>query len=189
MLRFDDATHTYWLGSERIPGVTTILKPLNDFSRIDPAVLAAAAARGTAAHLATELDDEGDLDEASVHETVRPYLDAWRLFKRDTGAVVISSEQRVFHSFHKYAGTLDRVLSIDGDKYLIDLKTSVQISPATGPQTSAYLAALGDATVIRRGVVQLKADGSYKFVKLGDPNDLAVFLSCLTVHRFLEKTA
>ena len=186
MLEFEPATHTYRSGGRVVPGVTTILKPLQDFGRIDPEVLRAKAELGTAVHLACELSDSNDLDETSVHESVKPYLDAWLKFRRETGATVLMSERQVFDPLRWFAGTLDRVMLIGDVKHLLDIKTGVQIPASAGPQTAAYLCALGDATVTRRAVVQLKPDGTYRFKPLNDPNDLAVFMSCLTVHRFLE---
>lgn len=187
MLAFDTVAHAYTWDGHPVPGVTTILLPLMDFSRIDPEVLAAKAALGTAVHVATELSDADDLVEDSVHDSVRPYLDAWRKFRSDTGAEILSAEQQVFHPLHRYAGTLDRVLKLDGLKYLTDIKSSAEIPASAGPQTAAYLSALGDASVIRRAVVQLKPDGAYRFHKLEDPNDMAVFISCLTIYRHREK--
>ena len=189
MLTFDPVAHRYTFDGKPVPSVTTVLKPLYDFGAIDQAVLAAKAALGTAVHVATELDDADDLDEGSVHELVRPYLEAWRLFRRETGATVVTSEQRVYHRVHRYAGTLDRVLSINGVMHLTDIKTSVEIHAGVGPQTAGYLAALGDKNITQRAVVQLKPDGTFRFNPLNDPNDMAVFMSLLTVHRFKERHA
>ena len=186
-IQFDAPSHTYSLRGEVIPGVTTILRPLYDWSSVDPNVLAAKALLGTAVHMACDMDDSNDLDEASVSPQVMPYLQAWRAFRRGCGAQVLFSEQVVFEPVHRYAGTLDRVLLIDGVKYLSDIKTSTEVHAATGPQTAAYLKALGDTTVTRRAAVQLREDGSYRFHHLSNPNDFAVFMSCLTVHRFKEQ--
>lgn len=188
-ITFDAATHSYWLDGHRLPSVTQILAPLNNFAGIPPEVLAAKAELGTAVHVATELDDANDLIEESVHDRVRPYLEAWRAFKRDSGAQVLASEQQVYHPLHRYCGTLDRVLLIDGAKHLADIKTSAALPASVGPQTAAYQLALEDASVIRRSAIQLRDDGTYRVHSLNDPNDKAVFLACLSIHRFKEKNA
>lgn len=186
MLTFDPGEHRYWFDNVEVASVTRILAPLNDFSGISPDVLREKAKLGSAVHTATEFDDSGDLAEESVHAMVRPYLDAWRKFRAETCATVLSSEQRVFHPLHRYAGTFDCVLEIDGLKYLTEKKATAAIPASAGPQTAAYQSALGDMSVTRRAVVQLKPDGTYRFRELTDPNDLAVFYAALTLHRFKE---
>ena len=167
--------------------MTQVLEPLNNFAGIDPAVLSAKAALGTAVHVACELDDANDLVEESVHDSVRPYLEAWRRFKTDKQPEILSCEQRVFHPLHRYAGTLDRCLQFDGLRWLVDLKSSVTIYPSVGPQTAAYLAAKGDVTITRRAALQLRDDGTYRLHPLNDPNDFGTFLACLAIYRFKEK--
>ena len=188
-LVFSEATHTYTWAGQVVPSVTGILRPLSDYSRINPEVLEIARDRGTRVHLATELDDAGNLDEASVTDDVAPYLAAWRKFKADRGVVVLEAEARVYHGAHRYAGTLDRVLGLDdGHEYLCDLKATAQIMSAVGPQTAAYHAAYG-VEKLRRAVLQLKADGTYRWVELKNPRDWIVFQACLLVHRFKQESS
>jgi hypothetical protein len=186
ILTFDEATHTYRLLGGVVPGVTQILRPLNNFAGIPPAVLEAKADLGRRVHFACQLDDEDDLDESSVEEDVAPYLAGWRAFLRDTGAVVLANEQRVAEPLFMYAGTLDNVLLLNGKKVLTDKKTSFTLPMAVGPQTAAYQRALGDASVTHRAALRLRADGTYRFDPLTGADDWAVFMACLTLHRFKE---
>lgn len=185
MIEFDEASHTYRVGGVVVPSVTQLLKPLYDFSSIPPNVLAAKANLGTRVHKACDLDEDGLLDEATVDDVVGSYLSAWRLFKAESGAVVLSSEQRVFHKSLRYCGTLDRIIDVGGNAMLIDIKTSAEIHPAVGPQTAGYAMALGQN--LARGVVQLRPDGSYRFRELADPADAAIFSSCLLIHKFTKE--
>lgn len=187
MLTFDQDTHTYRFMGGVVPGVTSILQPLVDFSRVPPAVLDAKRDLGTRVHEACQYDDEDDLDEDSVQDDVRGYLQAWRKFRAETGAEVLACEQRVFDPMRMYAGTLDRVLKYRHTKWVVDIKTAIATPATVGPQTAAYLRALGDTTVIRRAAIRLRPDGTYRFDELTDPNDWAVFVACLTVHNFKEK--
>lgn len=187
ILTFDAESHAYWCRGVKVPGVTTILKPLIDFSHIDPDVLAAKADLGTRVHEACHFLDEDDLDEETIEADVEPYLEAWKRFKRETGAVVLLSEQRVHETLLGFAGTLDNVLLIDGKKWLADKKTALQVPASAGPQTAAYQRALGDATVQHRAVVRLHPDGTYHFDPLTGADDFAVFMACLAIHRFKEK--
>lgn len=185
-LEFDEAAHVYRFGGQVVPGVTSILQPLVDFSKVPRDVLEAKRDLGQRVHLACQLDDEHDLDEDSVETDVAPYLSAWRRFLRETGARVLENEQRVFHRALRYAGTLDNILQLNGKIWLADKKTSIAAPMSVGPQTAAYVAAFGMKTVTHRASVQLRPDGTYQFVPLTGQDDYAVFLSCLTIHKFKE---
>lgn len=188
-LLFDEATHTYRLLGAPVPGVTSILAPLANFEGIPPHVLEAKRRLGQDVHYACQLDDEHDLDEDFLEVDVAQYLKAYRRFKADTGAVIVLNEKRVAEPLLMYAGTLDRVMAINGVKWLVDLKTCIATPMSVGPQTAAYLRALGDNTVTHRAALRLRPDGTYRFDPLTGPDDWAAFMSCLTLHRFKESHA
>ena len=58
---------------------------------------------------------------------------------KKTGAEILSAEQVVYSRKHKYVGTYDAIMVIDGKKYLTDYKTSKNIYSEYYYQTSAYL--------------------------------------------------
>lgn len=186
-LIFDARSHTYIMRGELVPGVTSVLKPLIDFAGIPRDVLEAKADLGRRIHAATEFDDDGDLDEDSVEEDVAPYLAAYRLFRQESGAVVVANERMVYDPMYRYAGTLDRVLAIDGVEWLTDLKSCVTTPLSAGPQTAAYLRALNDPRVTRRAALRLRPDGTYRFEPLTSPDDWSTFYACLAIRRYLEK--
>lgn len=186
LLTFDEAAHAYRFNGKLVPGVTEILRPLTNFEGIPADVLARKADLGRRVHAACQFLDEGDLDEASVEDDVAPYVDGYRKFLLDTGAAVLANERRVFDAGLVYAGTLDRVLQVNGAKWLVDLKTSIARPLSVGPQTAAYLRALADPSVTRRAALRLKPDGAYKFDALTGANDWSVFMACLTLRRFKE---
>lgn len=188
-LQFDEASHTYRLLGAVVPSVTQVLAPLVDLSGIPPAILEAKRSLGSRVHLACQLDDENDLDEASVESDVEPYLMAWRRFRRETGAQIVHNELRVAEPLMQYAGTLDRVIALHGVKWLVDLKTSFATPIAVGPQTAAYLRALGDNTVTHRAALRLRDDSTYRLDQLTGADDWPAFLACLTLHRFKESHA
>lgn len=194
-LQFDSAAHRYTVGGVWVPSVTQVLKPLYNFDGINPEVLNAKAALGTAVHRACELLDADDLDEDSdagraALEPIAGYLDGYKRFKADKRPVVLANEQRMFHPVHKYAGTIDRSYAMDGHVWDVDLKSTVSMSPIVGLQTAAYTELFrvnGRATTARRGALQLFPDGKYKLHEFRDPADFSVFLSLLTVQRFKER--
>lgn len=188
MLTFNAATHQYAWAGQLVPSVTQILRPIVNYADIPPHILARAAQRGTTAHFVTELDDEGTLDEASVPLEIEPYLAAWRAYKRERGVVVLESEKRVYSQMHRFAGTLDRVLAHDdGAEFVVDIKTSKTIKKAAGPQTAAYQNAFGSPG-LRRAVVQLKDDGTFRFHEFTNGRDWVLFMSCLLIHKANEET-
>lgn len=63
--------------------------------------------RGSYVHLATHLDDMGELDESSLDPVIVPYLEAWRRFKRESGFIVERSEVPMVSTAYRYAGTPD----------------------------------------------------------------------------------
>ena len=186
-LTFDHETHIYRVDGAVVPSVTQILKPLSDFSGIPPQVLEAKRDLGTRVHEACHYFDEDDLDEDTIDADVEPYLDAWIKFKKQSGARVLMCETRLFEPVLRFAGTMDRVLLLNGEHWLVDLKTSFSLPHAVGPQTAGYLRALMDPTVTRRGALRLRNDGSYRLDALTEPNDWAVFMACLTLHRFITR--
>lgn len=191
-LLFDSAAHRYTLNGVWVPSVTQVLKPLYDFGGINPEVLNAKAALGTAVHRACELLDNDDLDEESdagraALEPIAGYLEGYKRFKRDKRPVLFANEQRLFHPVHRYAGTIDRSYAIDGFIWDIDLKSTVSMSPIVGLQTAAYtemFRANGRTTPARRGALQLFPDGKYRLHEFSDAEDFSVFLSLLKVSRW-----
>jgi hypothetical protein len=183
MLTFDEATHTYRYDGHPIPSVTQILKPLADFSSVPKEILEAKRKLGQDVHLATELEDNGTLDEATVDAKVLPYLQAWRKFKEERGFLVLEAETKVCSVPHQFAGTLDRIGAMDQHDWLLDIKTSYEIHPAVGPQTAAYKEARG-LEHLRRAVVRLGPDGEYEFKELTSPRDWVAFQACKLIHRF-----
>jgi hypothetical protein len=195
-LTFDEATHTYRYRGAVVPGVTSVLRPLMNFDFVDPDVLAANAAFGTAVHKACELDDLGQLDEAALDPALAPYLAGWRKFSRDYRVIWSAIEKKVFHPQLRYAGALDRygmVLTMPTENgrhvpAMVDIKSGSALYPSVGPQLAAYHRALNEASVTtRRLAVQLKPDGTYFAKWHEDPNDFAVFCSLLTLTNWCAK--
>ena len=190
MLTFNEAEHKYCWNGVAVPGVTSLLAPLNNFNAVPRDVLAAACFRGTAVHSCCELHDLGDLDENTVDAKWLPYLDAWRAFRAEHSTEWDFIEAPVYHKTLGYAGTLDRFGPVDGKAAILDIKTSAVLYPSVGPQLSAYFEALTKnepGVKADRITVQLGADGKYKMTKhKNHAADWSVFLSCLTIHNYLR---
>src|SRR5260370_1277008 len=95
VLTFDVATHTYRYGGKVVPSVTTVLRPIDNFDRVDPELLERARRFGSHVHSATDLFDRGILDEDELDPGLVPHLNGYKLFLSETGFQVTHSEQQV----------------------------------------------------------------------------------------------
>jgi len=193
LVTYNDERHEYRYGGVVIPSVTQCIAPLYSgaFDKIPQAVLERKTEIGKAVHLATELYDEGVLEESSLDDVVRGYFEGWKKFTAEHKCEWLGIEERVFHPSHKYAGKLDRKGFVDGRLFYIDIKTVSVVCKATGVQLAGYLEA--DSHMLpfnlkmmkpRRAAIQLKPDGRYEWHEFEDANDWPTFISCLTIKRF-----
>lgn len=179
-LTFDAGTHVYRYGGRVVPSVTQVLDQLNDFSDVHPDRLEAARIRGSHVHAMIDLDNRGELDEASVDEAYLPYLEQWRLFLRESGFQVTASEMRVFHSKLRYAGTCDTLIG-HNSSWVLDIKTGA-VPRTVGAQLAAYQHAMDPKP--RRRLCLALTPGNYQLHECKDLSDFALFQSCLNIWRF-----
>jgi CRISPR/Cas system-associated exonuclease Cas4 (RecB family) len=188
-IAFDAATHTYTVNGCRVPSVTQILKAFDrGLDAIEPDVLERKSRLGSAVHRACELDDDGLLDEASVHPLVRPYLAQWRAFRCDMAVEVIDNEHIVYNKLHNYIGTNDRLLRFSKYKRAVgEVKSGAK--RAWHPlQTGGYAAAAEtyDQPVDGRFCLYLTPN-NYRLVPHEDPRDKAVFLNAVALYHWMKR--
>lgn len=194
-IRLDEGTHTYRVNGEVWPGVTSVLERsgLVNFSRVPEHIRTEALLRGSRVHRAVQFLVENDLDESSVDDADRGYLEAARSFLTDARLVRLAAERRVAHRVHRYAGTADLLAWWDSQPAVIDWKSSINLDAlATDIQLAAYVEALREdiplewfgcakESYVARIGVSLRKDGSYRVQVYDDPRDFSVFLAALTV--------
>ncbi len=173
-----DANHVYRVGGVIVPSATeicNIIAPPN-FSCVDPGILDYSRELGRAAHEMTAHDDAGVLDEPTVSDLLRPYLDAWRKFRSVEGFEVEEIELRVYSSSHRFAGTLDRRGRMKDRPAIVDIKTGIVDLASVGPQTALY--ELGDREWAAIGgrardrfAVKLLDSGDYILIPCKDKRD------------------
>lgn len=167
-LHFDPESHTYRVGGAVVPSVTQLLRPVGfDYDTIPQYRVEYAAQRGTAVHLATEFDDDGDLDDESIDLEILPYVQAWRRFREESGFQVFRSEVRVYSERHGFAGTFDCLGVLNGRLSIVEKKTTAALHPSTAIQVSAYMRAFNegkprDEQAKRCYSVWLRRDGTYR---------------------------
>lgn len=167
-LEFEDESHTYRWDGAVVPSVTQLLKPVGfDYDSIPRHIVQHASERGTAVHAATEFYDDGDLDEDSVDLEILPYVQAWRLFREQSGFQVFRSEVRVYSERHGFAGTFDCLGVLNRQLAIVEKKTTAQLHPSTAIQVSAYMRAFNEGKpreeqAKRCYSVWLRRDGTYR---------------------------
>lgn len=188
-LEFDPVAHRYSMDGRELPSVTQILGRYEDWSGVNPEVMAAAMARGTRVHAACALMLDGFIGPHDSGDDIAPYLAQFERFLAESGFVATLSEQRVYSAKLHYAGTLDLYGGLPKRKSaLIDIKTG-SVPRSAGPQTAAYARALkecdGHETRCRYALL-LRPEG-YKLIPLENPNDDQVFMAALTMHNWSTK--
>jgi len=119
---FKELEHEYWVDGVRWPSVTEFLGPLNDFSKINPAVLKKKAKFGKQIHRIVELESLGVLDEASISDFQLIYLGHIRQWGKDCNIDIHNAiaEFPQYHSPLKFAGTPDLIFP---NPLLVEVKT------------------------------------------------------------------
>ncbi|MPZ13795.1 MAG: hypothetical protein GEU73_05125 [Chloroflexi bacterium] len=96
-----------------------------------------AAKLGTKIHEAIEAY-ELDKPAPEWPEDVAPFMDNAVDFLRSFEVMVEMSEASVFNRTQRYAGTLDCIATINGERWLLDFKTGKGVYPEAALQMSAY---------------------------------------------------
>ena len=159
------------------PSVTTVLQYmpknkffeswLKDVGHNADLIMRKAGKEGTQVHEAAErlvkgeevnwMDEFGNAKYSQlVWEMILKFYDFWSTYKPE----LISTEEFVWSDEHKYAGTADLVVKMDGEIWLLDLKTSNSLHKSYDLQLASYAKALKeskDIDIERTGIIWLKA--------------------------------
>lgn len=192
-LTFDDDAHRYEVLGVDHPSVTTIIsafRPMGfERAKASGRMHANHATIGSLRHLATELDDAGELDESALDEKLMNAVAAWRDFRRAAGFTPTAIEERVFSRRHEFAGTIDRVgTTSNGERLIIDIKGSF-VSPTYPLQLAAYRLAWQEVTgerINRACCVHLHNNAKFKVATYGDEvldGHESAFVALATAHR------
>ena len=192
MLTFDAPSHVYRWEGQPVPSVTQVMEDVGiiDYSHIPEFSRDKWLERGRFVHEATHFDDEGELDEGTLDESLLPYVLAWRKFRQESRLVISLIEHRGYHQKFGYAGTLDRsgTVWVSGGvqaDVLLDIKTT-SAPEWTRYQTAAYAAFFENPRRFRRLAVELHRDASYRLFEYEGKdwqNDFGIFCAALTTYR------
>jgi hypothetical protein len=145
----------YSTGDGFVPSVTTILeaypkdasyfKWLKDVGSDADSIRDEAGRRGSVVHELTEKYDCGEeCTFINLHGNPQFKMNEWSMFERYVEFVNLHNPKNWAMELHMasaslgFAGTLDRVIEINGKTMLIDIKTSNSIYPSYWLQLAAY---------------------------------------------------
>lgn len=138
-VRFDEDTHTYWLGEQQLQGITSTLihRAFPDkYKDVDKEVLANAAAKGKELHSLIEYHDNFKTD---IDEHTDPRVASYERLKSEYGLTTIANEYLVSDE-KNYASCIDLVfVDKDGEICLGDIKSTYTLDrQSTSLQLSIY---------------------------------------------------
>ena len=185
-LTFNEEDHEYFLGKEKLPCVSDILAPLDDWSMIPASVLENKRIFGTNVHLMVKYYLEGDLDEDDLSDDLRGCLNAFKKW-RDTEKWSLDHakiEVPQYHLKFKYAGTPDIDEIVRG---VVDIKTRLPDMLKDPLQLTAYK---NFDRPDRPGyILSLFPDGTYVFEKMPEKQSWNIFRKMLKHHKDVKEFA
>lgn len=179
------------------------LKQIPDYQRDS------AASRGTRVHAAADAYGRGEAIDLPAEEM--PFLDAYRTALEREGMAIVASEFMVIGTGdelgNRYGGTGDLLVTIDGETWLLDIKTSTGTYKETALQLAAYgfadFAGFADdptpyaiPPVDRWGVLHIRPDlyptpqdGGYRLIEYEvTPDTFAAFRAAYRLSQWLKGT-
>lgn len=192
-LEFKEKNHTYWLYGTRIPSVSELMRPLSDsmYKGIDAEILDLAAERGSTVHEAIENFAKYGIEDCKPE--YQGYFDGFLAWVNENRVEILASEIMAYNRVYRYAGTLDLICNVRGERWLVDVKTTAQVNRMlTSVQLEAYKAALVShgITVDRKAVLHLKKAGKPQ-VHIADKASGAeawmTFGALMTVYGHIQK--
>ena len=203
----------YWIDKEPYVSVTQVLKAIDkpalrywfgkevyyamvkDPTMAEQEALSApyktsgkAKIRGSTIHSIVEAYKSSGAVVDTVPEELRGYAQAFYKWVKDNQVKIDENERTVVSKTHKYAGTLDLLISRVDDRWIVDVKTGKDIYQEAFLQLSAYKHALEEDSglkIERMGVLLLQENGKYKFAEGEDYFD--VFMATKKLWEFLNR--
>lgn len=142
--------------------------------------------RGQAVHLATELHDQGELDESQPWGDAKAVkrFQTYQRFRREKNCNIIAVEHEITHPLG-FAGRMDRLVEMDSRRGVLDIKPPGE--SAWHPiQLAAYQAGAGPEWPCRWNLYL--GETSYRLVERKNPHDWNVFKAALILAQFKEST-
>ncbi len=120
-------------------------------------------------------------------KSIQMFIDWFKKINDENEVEVISCETMVINHEHKYAGTVDLILKINKQLWIVDVKTSKAIWPSHRLQLSAYRHAMINTDDYKLGIIHINHNQSkYGFKEIDDIFD--VFLSVKRIFEYEQSS-
>ena len=190
-ITFKEEGHKYYIDGFHAPANSKILEAAGivDYSKIPQSILIPAQDFGKKVHKATELDDKGILNIATLDPKIVPYLMAWRAFRTRYNALFHEIEKPCASKKLWFATTPDRIATIWNDLAIVEIKTTFEMVASVAIQMAGQEIAYretnkrGNKKIVRIAVL-LKPDGNFTPTFYTDKNDISVFKSAVIIHNY-----
>jgi len=182
MIEFLEETHQYLVDGIIKPSVSEIMVPLSKeyYKEVNEEILEKACERGSAIHKATENIDREE--EYEIKETWDDYVFQYKKFKALRNPKIIDIEQQLTNG--EYCGTIDRIIELEGERWLIDIKTSAKINKMlVAVQLGAYRMLTNQEKIKKYGVLHLTKT-NFKLVEIEPRED--IFEALLEIWKYQE---
>jgi hypothetical protein len=111
-------------------------------------------------------------------------------FREENNVEVIACEKLGYSEKYGFAGTIDRIITMNGDgPFIADIKTGEQYVPHELQSAGYKLIAINNFwcdNKVRRCSIYLYDDG-YEIKMHNDPMDEAAFLALLTFKKYMDR--
>ena len=175
-LKFEKETHIYSVGNKKVPSVSEIVQEVVGLPYVADEWY---MQRGSAIHRALSLYIQGRLDEKSVDERIRQYVENGKKAIKDLSLVPTLVEVPLYHKTLNFAGTPDLL----SDTILVDYKTNH--SGNTPIQLGGYILLLEDNKMNVKKAYEISLEGSmYSLVEFKVSRCKSLFISCLNIYNW-----
>ncbi|HOQ82481.1 MAG TPA: hypothetical protein PLL89_05415 [bacterium] len=178
-LKFEKETHIYTVNNKTIPSVSEIVQDVVGLPYIaDEWYLQ----RGNAIHKALALYLQGKLNENSVDERIRQYVENGKKAIKDISLVPTLVEVMLYHKTLNFAGTPDLL----SDTILVDYKTNH--SGNTPIQLGGYILLLEDNKMNVKKAYEISLEGqTYSLVEYKVSRCKSLFISVLNIYNWKKE--
>lgn len=175
------------------PRVTEILKPFSNYDQIPKDILEKAAGRGNKVHgICAGLARGAWIPDSMIDEELKGYIDSFKQWSEKQVDKFNIVEKRYFHDALQYTGQVDMVVSCkDGNRYLVDLKTTAAPQKTHPVQMGAYSLLLRNngEDIYGAMVVYLSKKGEFPDIHLLEDIEIEqqVFMNALYCWKYFNK--
>ncbi len=180
----------YIIGGRAYRSVTEQINDVGfgpDFSRANPDDVKRGQRRGTMVDTALVYHYEDDLDESSLHPSIRGYFNGALKFDRECPGKIVAIHPKLGNASLGVAGTPDLIRFIRGHRAVLDWKTGVDNPLQTWMYMMLWNLKYPKRPCYERYGLKLNADGTYRLKEHNDPDDGAAAMAILTGdHKAIE---